>query len=75
MNAAVRPHEPPAPTLPSRAGPHAAAMAAVCPAAMMFVRCKGGVSHHPAESVKTADVAKAVAALRDFVLLLAEKRR
>ena len=73
MNAAVRRHEPAAPALPSGAGHDAAAMAAVCPAAMMFVRCKGGVSHHPAESVKTADVAKAVAALRDFVLLVAEE--
>ena len=75
MREAVRRHEPDAPSLPSGAGHDAAAMAAVCPAAMMFVRCKGGVSHHPAESVKTADVAKAVAALHDFVLGLAEKHR
>ena len=71
MDAAVRRHEPAAPSLPSGAGHDAAALAAICPAAMMFVRCKGGVSHHPAESVKTADVTKAVAALRDFVLALA----
>ncbi len=69
---AARHHEPDAPLLPSGAGHDAAALAAICPTAMMFVRCKGGVSHHPAESVKTADVAKAVAALRDFVLRLAE---
>ena len=75
MNAAVHRHEPDAPSLPSGAGHDAAAMAAVCPAAMMFVRCKGGVSHHPAESVKPADVAKAVAALREFVLLVAEQHR
>lgn len=72
MEAAVRGHEPAAPSIFSGAGHDAAAMSAVCPAAMMFVRCKGGVSHHPAESVRTADVAKAVAALRDFVLRLAE---
>ena len=71
MEAAVRRHAPDAPSLPSGAGHDAAALAAVCPTAMMFVRCKGGVSHHPDESVKTADVAKAVAALRDFVLALA----
>ena len=71
MEAAVRRHEPGAPPMFSGAGHDAAAMAAVCPAAMMFVRCKGGVSHHPDESVKTADVAKAIAALRDFVLALA----
>ncbi len=71
MDAAVRRHEPDAPSLFSGAGHDAAALAAVCPTAMMFVRCKGGVSHHPAESVKTSDVAKAIAALRDFVLALA----
>ena len=59
--------------LPSGAGHDAAAMSAVCPVAMLFVRCKGGISHNPAESVKTADVAKAVAALRDFILLLAAR--
>jgi allantoate deiminase len=48
-------------------------MSAICPVAMLFVRCKGGISHHPAESVKSADVAKAVSALRDFVLLLKER--
>ena len=72
MGTAVRRHAPGAPTLFSGAGHDAAALAAVCPTAMMFVRCKGGVSHHPAESVKTADVSKAVAALCDFVLGLAE---
>ena len=71
MEGAVRRHEPGAPPMFSGAGHDAAALAAVCPTAMMFVRCKGGVSHHPAESVKTADVARAVAALRDFVLALA----
>ena len=73
MHDAVRRHEPDAPSLFSGAGHDAAALAAVCPTAMMFVRCKGGVSHHPDESVRTADVAKAVAALRDFVLLLADR--
>jgi allantoate deiminase len=54
--------------LPSGAGHDAAAMSALCPVAMLFVRCKGGVSHHPAESVNVGDVGKAIAALRDFVL-------
>jgi allantoate deiminase len=60
-------------TLPSGAGHDAAALSAVCPVSMLFVRCKGGISHHPAESVKTADVAQAVAALREFVLALAQQ--
>ncbi|MBE7213139.1 MAG: M20/M25/M40 family metallo-hydrolase, partial [Gluconacetobacter diazotrophicus] len=71
LREAVRRHEPAAPSLPSGAGHDAAALAAICPTAMMFVRCKGGVSHHPAESINTADVTKAIAALRDFVLALA----
>jgi allantoate deiminase len=37
-------------------------MAALCPVAMLFVRCKGGISHNPAESitVEDADVAARV---------------
>ena len=61
------------PFLPSGAGHDAAALAAVCPTAMLFVRCKGGLSHHPAESVKVGDVAKAIAATRDFVVGLAQQ--
>ncbi len=60
------------PALPSGAGHDAAALAAVCPVAMLFVRCKGGVSHHPAESVRTADVATAIAVLHDFLLLFSK---
>jgi allantoate deiminase len=71
MRAAAREQEPGAPLLPSGAGHDAAALSAVCPVAMLFVRCKGGLSHHPQESVKRTDVAKAVAALEDFVLRLA----
>jgi allantoate deiminase len=49
--------------LPSGAGHDAAMMAAVAPAAMLFVRCRGGISHNPAESVEEADVAVAIDAL------------
>ena len=41
--------------LPSGAGHDAMAMAALCPVAMLFVRCRDGVSHHPAEHVEAAD--------------------
>ena len=71
---AVAHHQPRVLTLPSGAGHDAAALSAVCPVAMLFVRCKGGISHHPAESVKTADVAKAIAALREFACLLASRK-
>ena len=58
-------------SLPSGAGHDAAAISAICPVAMLFVRCKSGLSHHPAESVTTADVAKAIAVLHDFILAVA----
>ncbi|MEA3208658.1 MAG: allantoate deiminase [Chthoniobacter sp.] len=73
LRAAVAKHQARALALPSGAGHDAAAIAALCPVALLFVRCKGGISHHPAESVKTADVAKGIAVLREFVLLLAER--
>jgi allantoate deiminase len=48
--------------IPSGAGHDAVAMSALCPSAMLFVRCKGGISHNPAESitVEDADVAARV---------------
>lgn len=58
--------------LPSGAGHDAAALSAICPVAMLFVRCKNGISHNPAESVKTADVRVAIEVLADFVQTLAK---
>jgi len=57
--------------LPSGAGHDAAAMADIAPMAMLFVRCKGGISHHPDESVKTQDVAMAISVMEDFINSLA----
>ena len=37
------------------------------PAAMLFVRCRGGISHNPAESVEEADVAVAIDVLERFL--------
>jgi allantoate deiminase len=55
----------------SRAGHDGMAVVAVTPVAMLFVRCKGGISHHPDEAVKKADVAAALtayeAAVRELV--------
>jgi allantoate deiminase len=59
--------------LPSGAGHDAAALSAICPVAMLFVRCKKGISHNPAESVKTGDVRVAIEVLADFVQTLAKK--
>jgi allantoate deiminase len=41
--------------LPSGAGHDGMAMIDITDVAMLFVRCRGGVSHHPAEHVETAD--------------------
>jgi allantoate deiminase len=53
--------------LPSGAGHDGLAMVALCPIGMLFLRCRGGVSHHPAESVTAQDVDVAVRALVIFL--------
>lgn len=58
--------------LMSGAGHDAMAMAAVAPVAMLFVRCAGGISHNPAESITAADAGIGAAVLLDTLLLLAE---
>lgn len=58
--------------LPSGAGHDGVVLSQICPVAMLFVRCKGGVSHNPAESVKAADVRVAIEVLADFILKLTE---
>jgi allantoate deiminase len=60
--------------LSSGAGHDAAIMAGLTRMAMLFVRCAGGISHNPAESVTESDVAAAIAALERFLVLLAEER-
>ncbi|QIO32639.1 allantoate amidohydrolase [Bradyrhizobium sp. 1(2017)] len=42
--------------LPSGAGHDGMAMIDVADVGMIFVRCRGGISHHPAEHVELADV-------------------
>lgn len=50
-------------SLPSGAGHDAMAMKDFTPMGMLFVRCKEGISHHPAEAITTADVAVALEVL------------
>jgi allantoate deiminase len=57
--------------LPSGAGHDAAMLATIAPAAMLFVRCRGGVSHNPAEHVEAADVDVALDVLERWVEALA----
>jgi allantoate deiminase len=58
--------------LASGAGHDAVAMSELTDVAMLFVRCKGGVSHNPAESVTTDDVAVAIDVLSRFLELSAQ---
>jgi allantoate deiminase len=60
--------------LASGAGHDAVAMATLCPAAMLFVRCKGGVSHNPAESITAADADAAVRVLIETIRSLGGAR-
>ncbi len=53
--------------LPSGAGHDAMVMADLCPTAMLFIRCEGGVSHNPAEAVDPADAALAARAMLAFI--------
>jgi hydantoinase/carbamoylase family amidase len=53
--------------LASGAGHDAMAMADLCPAAMLFVRCKGGISHNPLESIAVEDADVAVRVLLRFL--------
>ncbi len=53
--------------LPSGAGHDAMALAALCPIAMLFVRCGGGISHNPLESITAEDAEVAARVFLDFL--------
>jgi allantoate deiminase len=73
LERAAKIHQPRIIRLPSGAGHDAAILAGITPAAMLFIRCKGGISHHPDESVSRQDVRVALAVLNDFLRLLASE--
>jgi len=54
-------------SMPSGAGHDAAAIADISPVAMLFVRCKDGLSHHPDESIRKEDAAAAANVLIKFL--------
>ena len=58
--------------LASGAGHDGVPMSALTDVAMLFVRCKGGISHNPAESVTAEDVSVSIDVLSRFLELLAE---
>jgi allantoate deiminase len=55
------------PRLTSGAGHDAIPMAAIAPVGMLFVRCAGGISHHPDERVAEGDVQVAIDTLVSFL--------
>jgi allantoate deiminase len=58
-------------SLPSGAGHDAVVMSALTPVAMLFVRSRAGLSHHPDEYTSSADLGVALAVLVDLIERLA----
>ncbi len=54
----------------SGAGHDAMELAAIAPSALVFVPCDGGVSHHPEENARQADLVRGTEVLLDAVLEL-----
>lgn len=59
--------------LVSGAGHDAMTMAALCPTAMLFIRCRGGISHNPAEHVEPDDADVALTVMLGFIEALGER--
>lgn len=72
MGAAIEAAGYPLKTMPSGAGHDAIVMAGKLPTAMLFLRSPGGISHHPAESVREEDLEAALRVGREFLLRLAD---
>lgn len=53
--------------LVSGAGHDAMNMAALCPTVMLFIRCREGISHNPAEHVEPADAEIALQVMLGFI--------
>ncbi|QGP79205.1 allantoate amidohydrolase [Sphingobium sp. CAP-1] len=72
MDAAIADTGQPPFRLVSGAGHDAMVMAALCPTAMLFIRCRGGISHNPAEHVDPADAEIALQTMLGFITKLGE---
>jgi allantoate deiminase len=59
------------PVLVSGAGHDAVVLSALTPVAMLFVRCRDGLSHHPDEFASPADLDIALRVMMDFLARLA----
>ena len=67
MDAAAADAGQPVRRLVSGAGHDAMVMAGLCPIAMLFIRCRDGISHHPAEHVDPADAEIALRIMLRFI--------
>ena len=61
--------------LPSGAGHDGMAIIDIAPIGMLFVRCKGGISHHPAEAVTVGDVEVGARVLSRFIAQFSPPRK
>ena len=74
MAASVRAVQKKSRTLVSGAGHDAVILSRLTPVAMLFVRCRDGLSHHPDEYAASADLDVALRVLIDFLGRLAKSR-
>ncbi|GJE58015.1 allantoate amidohydrolase [Methylobacterium trifolii] len=76
VGAAIAEEGHPVLALPSGAGHDGMSVAAIAPIAMLFVRCRGGISHNPAEYASLSDIeAGAAVMLRAIRGFCAERTR
>ena len=61
-------------SLVSGAGHDGVVVSALTPVAMLFVRCRAGLSHHPDEYAAPKDLAVALAVMADFLVRLADEQ-
>lgn len=54
-------------TLPSGAGHDGVVISKICPIAMLFIRCRDGLSHHPDEYASPEDIAVGIDILTHFL--------
>ncbi len=54
-------------TLPSGAGHDGVVISKICPIAMLFIRCRDGLSHHPDEFAEPEDIATGIRILTHFL--------
>jgi allantoate deiminase len=62
-------------SLVSGAGHDGVVMSALTPVAMLFVRCRDGLSHHPDEYASPSDLGMALAVMTDFLEQIAREHR